>query len=62
MTLCPISFTVGCQKCLFFNLCPLKSFLGNFKKRVKDRRSSEMKSDYTGEERRLLEDRRLFYR
>ena len=62
MTLCPVSLAVGCQKCLLFNLCPLKGVLGNFKNRDKDRRSSEKESNYKGEEKRLLEDRRLTYR
>ena len=62
MTLCPVSLAVGCQKCLLFKLCPLKGVLGNFKKRGMDRRSSEKEKDYTDQERRLLEDRRLTYR
>ena len=62
MTLCPISLAVGCQKCLLFYLCPLKGVLGNFKRRGKDRRSSEADSNYSGLERRLREDRRLIYR
>jgi hypothetical protein len=29
MTLCPIAIAVGCQKCLAFPVCPLKSVLGD---------------------------------
>ena len=29
MTLCPIAIVVGCQKCLAFKVCPLKSVIGD---------------------------------
>ncbi len=29
MTVCPIAIAVGCQKCLAFSVCPLKSVLGD---------------------------------
>jgi hypothetical protein len=32
MTLCPIALAVGCQKCLAFTVCPLKSVIGDYKK------------------------------
>ena len=40
MTICPVSLTIGCQKCLVVKLCPLKTFLGNYKSRENnDRRT-----------------------
>ena len=32
MTLCPIALAVGCKKCPVFNLCPLKSVIGDYQK------------------------------
>jgi len=32
MTLCPIALAVGCQKCVAFTACPLKSVIGDYKK------------------------------
>ena len=32
MTVCPIALAVGCKKCPAFNVCPLKSVIGNYKK------------------------------
>ena len=29
MTLCPIAIAVGCKKCPAFNVCPLKSVIGD---------------------------------
>ena len=51
MIFCPISLAVGCQKCLLFKLCPLKSVIGNYKKRGIDRRSFE-KKEFTVPDRR----------
>ena len=31
MTLCPIALAVGCQKCVAFTVCPLKSVIGDYK-------------------------------
>ncbi len=31
MTLCPVALAVGCRKCPAFNVCPLKSVIGDFK-------------------------------
>jgi hypothetical protein len=31
MTLCPIASVAGCKKCPAFNMCPLKSTLGDYK-------------------------------
>ena len=32
MTLCPIAIVAGCSKCPAFNVCPLKSVIGDYKK------------------------------
>jgi hypothetical protein len=32
MTLCPVALAVGCKKCPAFNVCPLKSVIGDYKK------------------------------
>jgi hypothetical protein len=32
MTLCPVALAVGCKKCPVFNLCPLKSVIGDYQK------------------------------
>ena len=29
MTLCPIAVVAGCKKCPAFNICPLKSVIGD---------------------------------
>jgi hypothetical protein len=29
MTLCPIAIVVGCRKCPAFNVCPLKTVIGD---------------------------------
>jgi len=29
MTLCPVALAVGCEKCLMFKACPLKTILGD---------------------------------
>jgi hypothetical protein len=34
MTLCPIAIAVGCKKCPAFNICPVKSVIGDYKKPV----------------------------
>jgi len=31
MTLCPIALAAGCKKCPIFNVCPLKSVIGDYK-------------------------------
>jgi hypothetical protein len=31
MTLCPIAIVTGCRKCPAFNVCPLKSVIGDYK-------------------------------
>jgi hypothetical protein len=32
MTLCPIAIVAGCKKCPAFNVCPLKTVIGDYKK------------------------------
>jgi hypothetical protein len=34
MTLCPIALVAGCRKCPAFNVCPLKSVIGDGPKPV----------------------------
>ncbi len=31
MTLCPVALAVTCKRCPAFNVCPLKSVLGDYK-------------------------------
>lgn len=31
MTLCPVALAVGCKKCPVFNVCPVKTTLGNYR-------------------------------
>ena len=31
-TLCPVALAVGCKKCPIFNVCPVKSIIGDYKK------------------------------
>jgi hypothetical protein len=38
MTLCPIALIVGCQKCLAFTVCPLKTVIGDYKKPEADQK------------------------
>jgi hypothetical protein len=40
MTLCPIALAVGCQKCLAFTVCPLKSVIGDYKKPETDKKNT----------------------
>jgi hypothetical protein len=32
MTLCPIALVAGCRKCPAFSVCPLKRFIGDYRK------------------------------
>jgi hypothetical protein len=36
MVLCPIAIAVGCKKCPIFNVCPVKSVIGDYKPDEKD--------------------------
>jgi hypothetical protein len=31
MVLCPVALAVGCKGCPVFNVCPLKSVIGDYK-------------------------------
>ena len=33
MTLCPIALAVGCRKCPLFQICPVKSIIGDYKRK-----------------------------
>ena len=35
MTLCPIALVTGCKKCPAFSACPLKGFIGDYRKEGK---------------------------
>ena len=43
MTLCPVALAVGCQKCLAFSVCPLKSVIGDYK--APDEASTKAQTD-----------------
>jgi len=30
MVLCPVALAVGCRKCPIFNICPVKSVIGDY--------------------------------
>lgn len=30
MVLCPVALAVGCRKCPIFNVCPVKSVIGDY--------------------------------
>jgi len=40
MTLCPMAIAVGCKKCPVFSVCPLKSVIGDFKKKEEPKSKS----------------------
>ena len=40
MTLCPIAIAVGCKKCLLFNVCFLKTVIGDYKEE-KDKKDQD---------------------
>ncbi|MEP7327877.1 MAG: hypothetical protein ABI777_01600 [Betaproteobacteria bacterium] len=31
MVICPVAIAVGCKKCPIFNVCPVKSVIGDYK-------------------------------
>tara|TARA_B100000959_G_C14983839_1_gene624679 strand:+ start:642 stop:773 length:132 start_codon:yes stop_codon:yes gene_type:complete len=37
MTLCPVALAVGCEKCLLFKVCPLKTILGDQKQEKEEK-------------------------
>lgn len=43
MKLCPIAIAVGCKKCLLFDVCFLKTIIGDYKKeKDKDNEKTEL--------------------
>jgi hypothetical protein len=48
MTLCPIAIVAGCKKCPAFNVCPLKSVIGDH---VKDEPAPKSKAGTGGAKR-----------
>ncbi len=41
MTLCPIAIVAGCKKCPAFNVCPLKTVIGDVPKPGSGEQASE---------------------
>ena len=37
MTLCPIALTAGCRKCPVVSVCPVKGFIGDYKKETENK-------------------------
>ncbi len=37
MTICPVALACGCEKCLLFKVCPLKTVLGDQKKEKEEK-------------------------
>lgn len=31
MTLCPVALVIGCQRCVAFAVCPLKTVIGDYR-------------------------------
>jgi hypothetical protein len=44
MTLCPIALAVGCKKCPVFNICPVKSMIGDYQPANEKSASRDTKS------------------
>jgi hypothetical protein len=42
MTLCPIAIVVGCKKCLLFDICFVKTIIGDYKE-GKDKKDQDGK-------------------
>lgn len=43
MTLCPIALVAGCQKCPAFNICPLKTVIGDAPRAAEQKPASDRK-------------------
>lgn len=43
MTLCPIAISVGCKKCFLFDICFLKTIIGDYKKETKNQEDEKTK-------------------
>ena len=48
MTLCPIALAVGCKKCPAFNVCPLKSVIGDYQKPEETQTKPDAEKTHTG--------------
>lgn len=48
MTLCPIALVVGCEKCLAFTICPLKSVIGDYQKPEETQTKQDAEKARTG--------------
>ena len=44
MTLCPIAIAVGCKKCFLFDICFVKTIIGDYK----DEKAQEDQKDQEG--------------
>ncbi|MCX6985224.1 MAG: hypothetical protein NT118_10820 [Lentisphaerae bacterium] len=42
MTVCPIAIAVGCKKCLLFDICFVKTVIGDYKEE-KDKKGQDVK-------------------
>ncbi len=36
LTICPLALTMGCAKCPFFKVCPLKAVIGDYRPPITD--------------------------
>ncbi len=45
MTLCPVALAVGCEKCLMFKVCPLKTVIGDQKKQKTEEKKDPPKPE-----------------
>ncbi|MFA6567431.1 MAG: hypothetical protein WCS96_04395 [Victivallales bacterium] len=43
MTLCPIAIAVGCRKCFLFDICFVKTIIGDYKEEKKDQKDEKTK-------------------
>jgi hypothetical protein len=44
MVICPVAIAVGCKKCPIFNVCPVKSIIGDQKSATAEKTRSASKS------------------
>jgi hypothetical protein len=44
MVICPVAIAVGCKKCPIFNVCPVKSIIGDQKAPADDDKKPASKS------------------
>jgi hypothetical protein len=48
MTLCPVAIAVGCKKCPAFQICPLKTVIGDYRPEDHSKRSGGGKTAKAG--------------